>query len=398
MDGIYQRLTPSFACSFLFLLLLTGCGMSTEVPVDEEDPGITGDVMISDLRVSGITDTTATVTWATDRATVGTVALDTQPDLLTTQTSVSGLSYNHEVLLQSLIPNTRYYYEVSALSSQGDTASTKGAPFQTAHDSDLMDITAPVISDFHVSGVTSSSAEIRWRTDDRTRGVVQWDPDGVAPLDSTSIEYEGDTGKYTRGHSMVLMGLEDGTTYASAVEVANKVGLETTSYQIQFTTLASPAITFCDAPYTAMEDQEFTASICIQQASNLHAAAIVFLWERQKLSVPGRTQAIQASNDFYSVQDGHMFMVSELPEDVQLPAEWDGLVIEVTWEVEFDQSGEGALGTSADGNLEVALIDVKLKIAETEGLLRIADITDLYDHNHLPVSFDTEDGQVIVAP
>lgn len=398
MEGIYQRLSPSLVCSFLFALLLTGCGMSTEVPVDDEDPGIHRDLIISGLRVSGITDTTATVTWSTDRATVGTVALDTQPDLLTTQTSISGLSYNHEILLRSLVPNTRYYYEVSALSSQGDTASVRGAPFQTAPDSDLMDITPPVVSDFYVGGVTSSSAEILWRTDDRTRGKVLWDPDGAAPLDSITIEYETDTNRFTRGHSMILTGLADGTIYASAVEVANKVGLESTSYQVLFTTLARPTLAFCESPYSAREDQVFTASVCIQQASNLHAAAIALLWERQKLSVPGRTTAIKASEEFYGPQRGHMFMVSELPEHVQLPAQWDGLLIEMTWTVDFDQSGEVALGTSADGNLEVATIDLKLKIAETEGLLRIGDMSDLYDHNHLPVSFHTQDGQVIVAP
>ncbi len=401
MDGICNPTLSRFTSSIrLFAvaaiaLLITGCGMSSDTPSTPDDPGSEGHFTIRDLRISEVTDTTACVTWSTDRASVGTFQFDTQSELLTTQTMVTSLQYDHQIDLAQLLPDTRYYYRVTALSAQGDTATQRGTPFQTLRDADLDDTTAPVITDVYVAGVTSSSAEIRWTTDDPTRGAVYYDPDGAAPFDSTANEYEDEPTKYTHRHRLVLTGLRDGTSYGFAVGVTNKAGLQAYSNNLQFATLAKPTITFCPQTVTAIPGQNAEVTLCIHAASNLHAMSAVFLWERNKLTVPGRTSAVESTAEFIRDQHGHMFMVSELPDDVLLPAEWDGVLIEATWEVEYDQSGHVALGTSADGDLEVCTITIRLDAESTQGVVRVYDITTLYDHHHLPVQFATEPGLVV---
>jgi hypothetical protein len=350
--------------------------------------------MIRDLQVAAVTDTTAQVPWSTDRATVGTLQFDTQSSLLTTQTMVTALQYDHQVELSHLIPHTRYYYRVAALSAQGDTASQRGTPFQTMQDADLDDTTPPVISDIYVAGVTSSSAEIRWRTDDPTRGAVHFDPDGAAPFDLSAAEYADEPDKYTYGHALVLTGLNDGTTYGFAVQATNKAGLTTYSSALQFTTFAKPIIGFCPTTVTAIPDQNAEITLCIHNAVNLHAMSVAVLWERNKLRVPGRTSAVATTSEFRAEQLGHMFMVSELPDDLLLPAEWDGILVEATWEVEYDQSGRVALGTEADGDIQVCTITMRLDAAATQGAVRIHDTSTLYDHHNLAVWYHSEVGSL----
>lgn len=398
MDGLFNRHTPRVCFAILFfsfVLAVTGCGMSSDTPATPDDPGSEEDLTIRDLHVAEVTDTTACVTWSTDRASVGTLQFDTQSELLTTRTMVTSLQYDHQVDLVNLVPNTRYYYRVTALSAQGDTATQRGTPFQTLQDADLDDSTPPVITDVYVNGVTSSSAEIRWTTDDPTRGAVHYDADGAAPFDSTADEHADEPTKYTHGHRLILTGLRDGTTYGFSVGAANKAGLESYSNTLQFSTLAKPTITFCPQTVTAIPEQNAEVTLCIHDASNLHAMSAIVLWERNKLTVPGRSSAVESTTEFVRDQDGHMFMVSELPDDVQLPGEWDGLLIEATWEVEYDQSGDVALGTGADGDLEICTITIRLDAGSTQGVVRIYDITTLYDHHHLPVQFATESGLVV---
>lgn len=73
--------------------------------------------------------------------------------------------------------------------------------------------TAPVISNLQVTGITSNSATIQWTTNIPTNGMVQY---GTTP---TPAQYSPWVSLPTTAHSVVLSGLQPGTTYNYEVHV-----------------------------------------------------------------------------------------------------------------------------------------------------------------------------------
>lgn len=398
MEG-RRRITFVLALALSGFAAGAGCGISTDT-VKGQDPGKPdGELAIRHLRATNIKDVEATVTWETSTATVGTLRYGRDATLSVTQTvTVPIAREQHEVLLPDLVPEATYYYRVAALSTQGDTTSARGTPFITLPDQELNDPTAPVISDVEVVGVTSSSAEIHWKTDDRTRGRIHY---GVArPFTDTAPEFESEPTRYETAHTLVLTDLQDSTTYLFSVEAVNKADLSTvTTQDLSFTTLGKPTIAICPSEIIVAAGATFDLGLCILNAKDVHGAAILLEYDPAALEIlPIGTSGSRTGLDWTTTQ-GHVYMpVADLD-----PGLWG---LQATWKIQY--SGNTSLGTKADGDIEFFTLRCRalsgsgnVTIGFREGTVNGDPdpvFPTLYDHHRLPMSFRLRPGEVEIVP
>lgn len=126
---------------FLITLLLcvtgisgTACGFIDEWTVDDDTEAPT----ISDIQVTNITTTKATISWATNEATTSNInyGLDTTygssapPQDNTTENKV--YTMGHSVVISGLNPETTYYFEINIQDSAGNKAVKGGQSFTTS--------------------------------------------------------------------------------------------------------------------------------------------------------------------------------------------------------------------------------------------------------------------------
>ncbi|MCK4305100.1 MAG: hypothetical protein KAY24_12755 [Candidatus Eisenbacteria sp.] len=385
MDGRHM-LSAAGALLALIVVGWTGCGISTDGPTG----GTTGKdgVKIEGLAANDITDTSAVITWSTSPATFGTLRYGTDPKLATYRTLSSTLQAQHNLELCDLEASTIYHLMVHATNATGDTASERGEPFQTKTSSTLNDTTPPIITDIEVVGVTSCSAEIRWTTDDKTRGKLTYGLN--PPLDLESREYPEDATKYTYGHALILTDLLDDTTYHFAIEVTNMAALSTsTTDDLTFHTLAMPTLGFCPDTIEASPGELFDLVVCIANVQDLHGIAMTIVFS------PSAMEVLSVSRGpFYSNLDlgyGHFW------NEIWQPS--GRVLVEATWGIEYVD--HQPVGTLADGDGNICTIHCRLKegtggtsvsFIEYDSNSDGKDDTRLHDHNRLRISTRTRPG------
>jgi hypothetical protein len=388
--GVWVRRLP-----LLLALCATagGCGISTDVPTGSDEGKQSHGLQIDQLRVTAVTDTTAVVEWGTTQPAVGTLRFSIDAALATTELLTTGLGTAHRAELQELEPSTLYYYRVTAIGQRGDTTSQRGAPFRTDADAALNDPTAPVISAIEVVGLTSGSAEIRWRTDDAARGSVYF---GTSlPLEQSVDEFPGAPGTYARSHSTVLSGLAEGTLYRFSISATNKAALTTTTQPASFTTLAAPTLSIHPAQVEVAPGASFDLAVRIQAAQDLHGIALELTYDPSALEVVrGQSgQRVEPEGSTFSDTGGLLFMPDVAPGRVTL---------EATWTIEY--ANNEPQGTLADGDFTICLVHCQMRPGYGGGDLAVAfDLspdtqgqprTRLYDHRRLAITFRTMDGVV----
>lgn len=171
-----------------------GGGGGGGAPVDVTAP------TISDIVVSAVTTSTATITWATSEA--ATRFLDygiTTSFELGTET-VSGYYTSHSVALMGLSEGQTYYFRIRAVDIAGNSATSTTQSFTT------LDETDPVISEIEVVDITTTSARVTWTTNESADSTVSYG------LTSSYSETETDSSLVT-SHSILLTDLTSGTTY-----------------------------------------------------------------------------------------------------------------------------------------------------------------------------------------
>ncbi len=392
MEG-WRRPTIVFFLASLATALGASCGINTDTPTGQDSGKPSTELAIKNLRATNIQDTRALITWTTSAATVGTLKYGPDAALSVTRTvSVQVASEEHEVQLADLLPETTYYFLVSALSTRGDTTSTRGTPFITLPDQELYDTTRPVISNIEVVGVTSSSAEIHWKTDDRTRGNIHYDT--ALPLDQIAPEFPSAPTRYERDHALILTDLQDSTTYIFAIDATNRAGLNTvTTEELSFTTLSRPTIAVCPNEIIVAAGATFDLGLCILNAKNIHGAAIILEYDPAALEVVSST-----TGPDWGRTRGYL----EMPVADLGPGLYG---IQASWEIQY--SGSTPLGTKADGNIEFYTLHCRL-LPGASGTIPITfyegtvpgdpDPTypSLYDHHRLVVSFRLQPGQIEV--
>ncbi len=198
--------------------------VSTTTPIDGVAP------IISGVIVTDITATSARVKWATNEAAGSLVRYGTTTGY-GLMASVGGMLMNHDVPLAGLTPSTLYHFAVTSVDNFGNTATSSDSTF-TTFATTTPDAVAPIISSITVTDITSTSAKIKWNTNEAGNSRVRYGTSTVYGLTAIS-------GVFETSHALPLTGLAPLTSYHFSVSSADPVGNTATSTDHLFTTLAT---------------------------------------------------------------------------------------------------------------------------------------------------------------
>lgn len=203
--------------------------------------------VISNVQISNITETSATVTWTTDEASDSTVNFGTTTSLGSTE-SDGTMTTNHSVNLSGLSPNTQYFLEVQSEDASNNQATDDNSgsyySFTTDEEADTQE---PNITNVQVSNITENSATITWDTDEPSNSTVNYGT-------TTSLGETESDGTLTTNHSVNITGLaalagtQANTTYFFEVRSEDVSGNEAiddnsgTYYQFTTTDETAPII------------------------------------------------------------------------------------------------------------------------------------------------------------
>jgi hypothetical protein len=182
--------------------------VAASIRLDTAAPGI------SDVNVTDINDTGATVIWTTDEESDSGVDFGTNTSYGAFSANAS-LSLNHTVRLSGLSASTSYQFSVASRDALGNgPARGPNIEFRTRP---VPDTTPPVISDVKISNLTVDGATISWSTDEPTNGFVDFGRN--ASYGSTGL-----SDLPAMRHSIRLSGLSPGTTYHFRVRSTDLAG------------------------------------------------------------------------------------------------------------------------------------------------------------------------------
>ena len=173
---------------------------------------------ISRISVGNITDTSAIITWTTDRFANSTVNYG-EDAFLGSTASDSNFLFDHSVTLTGLSPATFHYFDVASTNLYGnttvDTNSGEFYNFTTM-------MSAPSITGVSATDITDTAATIIWTTDELGNSTVTYGnstPPALTASDATPVF----------NHSISLTGLTQGTLYYYDVSSSNAEGTTTVS-------------------------------------------------------------------------------------------------------------------------------------------------------------------------
>jgi hypothetical protein len=190
-----------------------------------------GPPVISNVSVSSITNTTATITWTTDQASSSLVNFGTT----TGYGSASPLNptsvTSHSVTLTGLTPGTTYDFDVVSANLGGMSSTSANATFVTTN----VTSTPPVITNVATTNLTSTSVTVTWTTDQPASSQINY---------GTTTGYGSSTTLDTNlvtAHSETITGLAAGIAYDFDVTSTTAASLSTTSPNSTFTTSSTTA-------------------------------------------------------------------------------------------------------------------------------------------------------------
>jgi hypothetical protein len=186
---------------------------------------------ITAISVSGITTTTAIVTWTTDQPSSSLVEYG-ETTSYGSNAGDPALKQSHSVTLTGLAPGTMYHYRTTSANSHALASSSADLTFTTG--------AVPVISSLEAGGITADSAVITWTTDQLSDSRVEY---------GTTAAYGGQIydAALATDHSMTLSGLVPSTTYHFKVTSTSENGPSSSPDSVFSTahplalTIASPA-------------------------------------------------------------------------------------------------------------------------------------------------------------
>ena len=205
-------LTPGTTYNYA-VLSSSGAGLATSANFTFSTPG--GVPVISAVNSSGITGTSAIITWTTDQASSSQVEYGTTTAYGSLSANNASPVTSHSVTLSGLTPGTTYDYAVLSSNAAG-LATSANFTFSTPAG-------VPVISAVNSSGITTTSATITWTTDQASSSQVEYGNN--ASYGSLSAN----NASPVTSHSVTLSGLTPGTIYSYAALSANAAGLATSA-------------------------------------------------------------------------------------------------------------------------------------------------------------------------
>jgi hypothetical protein len=182
--------------------------------------------VISNVRVRGITDRLAVVSWETDEPADAAVEYG--------NTSAYGSAARdgafvllHELTLSGLSPLTTYHFRASSSDVSGNgPARTEDLVFSTVA---TPDVSPPALSRVRAEGVTASGAVILWETDEPADSFAEF---GITQNYGTTAA----DGSFRLEHSLPLSGLRPDTLYHFRVRSADPSGNAATGAGLTFRT------------------------------------------------------------------------------------------------------------------------------------------------------------------
>ena len=180
-------------------------------------------VITSAISATAISTMSATITWATDKASSSTVSFGSVANFSVAATSNPTLETWHSVTLSALNPGTTYSYTVSSV-GPGGTATSVPLTFSTL-------AAPPVIYSVTATAIGPTSAIITWVTDRVSTSQVSY-----GATTSYGITSAFNPAPHSL-HSVTLSGLVPGRFYNYAVSSVNSAG-SITSTNYTFTTTA----------------------------------------------------------------------------------------------------------------------------------------------------------------
>ncbi len=160
--------------------------------------------VISQVSATGITTTSATITWTTDEPSSSLVNYGTSTSYGLSSGVNSALVTSHSVVLTGLTPGTVYNFDVVSANSSNGSSTSGNATFTTTA---ATSGNAPEVGYVAYWGVTSSGATVSWSTNMPATTQLAYGTTPalglLSPLQTTLAST----------HGVVLTGLTSGTTY-----------------------------------------------------------------------------------------------------------------------------------------------------------------------------------------
>ena len=338
----------SAAWGWILVLFVAACGISDGGPGGNVPK--TDELAIEDLTVSGLTDTTASLSWNTTAQAVSTLFYGQEASALAF-TKASPLGTRHEIQLVALTEDTEYHYQVLAADGFGETVRTEEAVFRTLPATDLNDPTAPVIRNLRATGITPRAATITWDTDDRTIGEVRFGTSafGLTRTASTTTEYR-------RQHAVVLEGLLQDTQYFFQVYAQNRASLDATSETKDFSTTSDPTLFIYPETIVITAGATATFEVRIEGAKNV--AGLGF---QLNVQPPSAIEVLAITPGAYASSGGggHVF----LPRYPNL----NPVAADATWLIDY--AGGVPVGTKAGTDGVVARITCRGRALADNGTI-----------------------------
>lgn len=201
----------------------TGTG-GGQAPSSETGQPDTTAPAISNIVVSGVTATSAVVSWSTNENATSAVDYGLTQSFEIGTVSDSALVSSHSLTLPGLSEGNGYYFRVRSSDESGNQGTSSTQSFAT------VDVTAPVISNIQAVDITTASARITWTTNESATSVVEYGK-------TTNYGFTKVSSELVTDHSVILTGLSDATTFHFQVKSVDSSANSTTSSDNTFTTL-----------------------------------------------------------------------------------------------------------------------------------------------------------------
>lgn len=181
-------------------------------------------------RISDITNSSANVSWKTDRKANSVVRFRVKGRTLEKESGdFNGLFLEHQVALAGLDAGVSYEYQVQSSDALGNTSRSEWYGFTTS--------ITPSVYDVVVSSINLSSAVIEWKTNVAASGQLQY---GVSI--NYGSTFRGNENDKSTVHIAKLQNLESGKKYHYRIQGLDIGGNSLASDDYTFTTFTIPRI------------------------------------------------------------------------------------------------------------------------------------------------------------
>jgi phosphodiesterase/alkaline phosphatase D-like protein len=165
----------------------------------------------SNVAERNITSTTAQIVWQTGSPTTSWVDYGTKPGIYDVSSGDNNLTTTHVVVLNGLVPGTKYYYRVRVKDTNEVEFNSQEYTFTA--------VLKPKITGLTISNVTPYAITISWSTNVETETLMNW---------GTTTAYGAKRGnaQISTQHSVTIDNLEDNTEYHYQILAHDQAGNE----------------------------------------------------------------------------------------------------------------------------------------------------------------------------